>query len=437
VTHDITKYTKASIFSAVGKKTMLFLRFSLVAPERGGADHERDVRGFAIKFYTDDGNWDLVGNNTPIFFVRDPLKFPDFIHSQKRDPRTNVRTPNMQWDFWSHHPESIHQVTMLMSDRGLPRSYREMHGFGSHTFAMINDKNQRHWVKFHFKTRQGIHNYTDDEAAEVMSKDRDGGQRDLYDAIERKDFPKWDMQIQLMTEKQADECPFNPFDLTKVWPHNEFPMIDVGVLELNRNAANYFAEVEQAAFNPANIVPGIGFSPDRMLQGRLFSYGDTHRYRLGVNSGLLAVNAPRCPYTTAHRDGFMRVGHVGGAMGDGFPPYQPDSYGGPSDDIEAFREPALKLSSATLDRWKAEGGGIDDFEQPRALFNLMGEKKQKELCENIARLLSQCDDVILKRQMGIFEKVHADYAAGVKKAIEAEKAKQQQQQQQPKKKDGE
>ncbi|MCX6575069.1 MAG: catalase, partial [Candidatus Aminicenantes bacterium] len=259
VTHDITRYTKAKIFSKVGKKTELFIRFSTVAGERGAADAERDIRGFATKFYTDEGNWDLVGNNTPVFFMRDPLKFPDLNHAVKRDPRTNLRSARNNWDFWTSLPEALHQVTIVMSDRGIPYSYRHMHGFGSHTFSFINAKKERYWVKFHFKTQQGIKNLSDEEAAAIVGKDRESNQRDLYESIEKKDFPRWTMFIQVMPEKDAAKCLYNPFDLTKVWFHKDYPLIEVGVLELNRNPENYFAEVEQAAFNPANIVPGIGF----------------------------------------------------------------------------------------------------------------------------------------------------------------------------------
>src|SRR5690625_2038219 len=296
VTHDITKYTKANIFSELGKETEMFARFSTVAGERGAADAERDIRGFALKFYSDEGIWDLVGNNTPVFFFRDPMKFPDLNHAVKRDPKTNLRSANNNWDFWTLLPEALHQVTIVMSDRGIPRTYRHMHGFGSHTFSMINEKNERVWVKFHIRTQQGIENLTNEEAREIIGRDRESHQRDLLDAIERGDHPKWTMMIQVMTEEQAKQCPFNPFDVTKVCPKGDYPLIEVGVLELNRNPENYFADVEQAAFNPANVVRGIGFSPDRMLQARLFSYGDAQRYRLGVNHYQITVNTPKCPF---------------------------------------------------------------------------------------------------------------------------------------------
>jgi len=283
VTNDITKYTKAKIFSKVGKKTEMFARFSTVAGERGSADTVRDVRGFAMKYYTEDGNWDLVGNNTPVFFVRDPLKFSDFIHTQKRMPQTNLRSQTMWWDFWSLVPESLHQVTILFSDRGIPRGFPHMNGYGSHTYSFINAKDERFWVKFHFKTLQGIKNFFQEEADKLAGTDPDWGTRDLFERIERGDYPKWELSIQIMPEIEAETYEWNPFDLTKVWPHGDYPLIKVGIMELNRNPSNYFAEVEQAAFDPSNKVPGISFSPDKMLQGRLFSYADAHRYRLGVN----------------------------------------------------------------------------------------------------------------------------------------------------------
>ena len=305
-TGDITRYTRASIFSKVGKKTDLILRFSTVAGEQGAADAERDVRGFAVKFYTDEGNWDLVGNNTPVFFVRDPLKFPDFIHTQKRHPKTNLRSPTAMWDFWSLSPESLHQVTILMSDRGLPQTVRHVDGFGSHTFSFINARNERFWVKFHFKTLQGHKHWTNAEAREIVGRTRESTQEDLFASIEKGDLPKWRLCVQVMREADADKTPYNPFDLTKVWPHKDYPLIEVGVLELNRNPENYFAEIEQVAMSPSNIVPGIGFSPDKMLQARIFAYADAHRYRLGTHYEALPVNAPRCPVHHYHKDGPMR-----------------------------------------------------------------------------------------------------------------------------------
>ena len=323
VTQDITRFTRAKLFSEVGKKTDLFIRFSTVAGERGGADAERDIRGFSLKFYTEEGNWDLVGNNTPVFYLRDPLKFPDLNHVVKRDPRTNLRNPTYKWDFFSHLPESLHQLTIDFSDRGLPRSYRHIHGFGSHTYSFINERQERFWVKFHMRCQQGIENMMDDEAALLIGRDRESSQRDLFESIERGDFPRWKFYVQVMPENEASQTPYNPFDLTKVWPHADYPLIEVDEFELNRNPDNYFAEVEQEAMSPANVVPGIGFSPDRMLQGRLFSYGDAHRYRLGVNHHQIPVNAPKCPFHSYHRDGAMRVD---GNSGNGAT-YEPNSFG--------------------------------------------------------------------------------------------------------------
>jgi catalase len=323
VTHDVTRYTKAKIFSEAGRKTDLFVRCSTVAGERGAADAERDIRGFAMKFYTEEGNWDLVGNNTPVFFMRDPLKFPDLNKAVKRDPRTNLRSAKNNWDFWTSLPEALHQVTIVMSDLGIPCSYRHMHGFGSHTFSLINAKNERFWVKFHLKTQQGMRNLTDEEAEVLVGKDRESNQGDLYENIEKGNFPHWTMYFQIMPEKDAATYRFHPFDLTKVWLLGDYPLIEAGVMELNRSPENYFAEVEQSAFNPANV-PGIGFSPDKMPQGRLFAYGDAQRYRLGVNHNLIPVNAPRCPVHSYHRDGSMRVdGNFGSTLA-----YEPNSYGG-------------------------------------------------------------------------------------------------------------
>ena len=336
VTHDISRYTKAKIFSKIGKQTPMFVRISTVAGERGAADAERDIRGTALKFYTEEGNWDIVGNNTPVFFFRDPLRFPDLNHAIKRDPRTGLRSADNNWDFWTQLPEALHQVTIIMSDRGIPKSFRNMHLFGSHTFSMINAANERVWVKFHFRTQQGIANLTDAEAEALVAKDRESNGRDLLNAIDAGNFPRWTLFIQVMTEDQAKTHRHNPFDLTKVWPKAEYPLIEVGVMELNRYPDNYFAEVEQAAFSPANIVPGIGFSPDKMLQGRLFSYGDTQRYRLGINFNHIPVNAPKCPFQSYHRDGKMRTdGNLGGTL-----TYNPNS-AGLWDNQPDFAEPPL------------------------------------------------------------------------------------------------
>ena len=378
VTHDVTNYTCAKLFSEIGKQTEVFVRFSTVAGERGAADAERDIRGFAVKFYTEEGNWDLVGNNTPVFFIRDPLQFPDLNHSVKRDPQTNLRSPQTNWDFWTMLPEALHQVTIVMSDRGIPATYRHMHGFGSHTYSLINEKGKRVWVKYHWRTQQGIKNLTNEEAASIVAHDRESHQRDLFDAIERGDFPRWTLYFQIMTEEQSSFYKENPFDITKVWSHKEYPLIEVGVLELNRNPENYFAEVEQAAFNPAHLVPGLGLSPDKLLQGRLFSYGDAHRYRLGVNHEQIPVNRPRCPMHSYHRDGLMRVdGNAGATKG-----YSPNSIGEWKTRPTAHAQSPIGCSavrhSPYEDRWD------DCFYQPGNLYRLMTEDKRALLIKNTA-----------------------------------------------------
>jgi catalase len=410
VTQDIGKYTKASIFSKIGKETESFLRFSTVAGERGAADAERDVRGFAIKFYTDEGNWDLVGNNTPVFFVRDPYKFPDFIHTQKRDPKTNLRSAIAMWDFWSLSPESVHQVTILFSDRGLPKSYRHMNGYGSHTYSLINAQGERFWVKFHFKTMQGIETLTEEEAAAIVAQDRESHQRDLYEAIERGDYPRWRMMIQVMPEMEAERTPYNPFDLTKVWPHGDYPLIEVGMLELNRNPENYFADVEQSAFSPANVVPGIGHSPDKMLQFRIVSYADAHRYRLGVNYESLPVNRPRCPVDTYHRDGRMRFDGNGGDS----PNYEPNSFGGPTEDPR-FKELPLRISG-DANRYDHREGN-DDYAQAGNLYRLMTDEQRGRLHAAIAGAMLGVPEEIVERQLGHFAKADPAYAAGIRKKL--------------------
>lgn len=411
VTHDITQYTKAMLFSEVGKQTDMFVRFSTVAGERGAADAERDIRGFAMRFYTEQGNWDLVGNNTPVFFFRDPLKFPDLNHAVKRDPRTNMRSPTNNWDFWTGLPEALHQVTIVMSDRGIPASFRHMHGFGSHTFSFINADNERYWVKFHFKTQQGIKNLTDQEAADLVGKDRESSQRDLYEAIEGGDFPRWTMYVQIMPEADAATVPYHPFDLTKVWPKGDYPLIEVGEFELNKNPENYFADVEQAAFNPAHIVPGLGFSPDRMLQGRLFSYGDAQRYRLGVNHSQIPVNTPRCPYHSYHRDGAMRVdGNQGSRLH-----YEPNSYGEWQEQPD-FSEPPLALEGAAdrFDYWETEP---DYFTQPGNLFRLMSAEQQQVLFENTARNMDGVPDAIKMKHICHCMQADPAYGQGIAKAL--------------------
>ncbi|MCT8999742.1 catalase KatA [Chelativorans intermedius] len=413
ITGDISRFTRAKALQP-GAETPLILRFSTVAGELGAADAERDVRGFAIKFYTEDGNWDLVGNNTPVFFVRDPYKFPDFIHTQKRHPRTNLRSNTAMWDFWSLSPESLHQVTILMSDRGLPVSPMHMNGYGSHTYSFWNDKGERYWVKFHFKTLQGHKFHTNEEAEKVVGKTRESYQEALFGAIERGEFPKWKMQVQIMPELDAEKTPYNPFDLTKVWPHADYPPIDVGILELNRNPDNYFAEIEQVAFSPSNIVPGISWSPDKMLQARIFSYADAHRYRLGTHYEALPVNAPRCPVHHYHKDGQMNFfGHRAGNP-DAY--YEPNSFNGPVEDSSA-KEPPLRISG-DADRYNHRIGN-DDYSQPRALFNLFDEGQKNRLFNNIAAAMAGVPGEIIERQLAHFDKVHPDYGNGVRKALKA------------------
>src|SRR6266478_5783789 len=410
VTHDITRFTKAKIFSAIGKQTPSFVRFSTVAGERGAADAERDIRGTAIKFYTEEGNWDIVGNNTPVFFFRDPLRFPDLNHAIKRDPRTGLRSADNNWDFWTLLPEALHQVTIVMSDRGIPKSFRHMHGYGSHTFSMINAANERVWVKFHFRTQQGIQNLTDAEAESLVGKDRESHQRDLFENIEAGNFPRWTLFIQVMTDAQSTAFPFNPFDLTKVWPKGDFPLIEVGYFELNRNPENVFAEVEQAAFAPANIVPGISFSPDKMLQARLFSYGDAQRYRLGVNHHLIPVNAPRCPVHSYHRDGAMRVdGNHGGTLG-----YEPNSYGEWQEQPD-FREPPVSLEGAT-DHWNHRED-TDYYSQPGALFRLMNADQKQALFENTARAIKGASQEVQERHVANCRRADPAYGDGVARAV--------------------
>jgi len=400
VTNDISQYTKAKLFNTVGKQTKMFARFSTVGGEKGSADSERDPRGFALKFYTEDGNWDLVGNNTPIFFIKDPKKFSHFIHTQKRDPRTNTKSPTMMWDFWSLNPESLHQVMFLFSNRGTPDGYRHMNGYGSHTFSFINAKNERFWVKFHFKTQQGIKNFTGAEADQMRATDMEHSQRDLVEAIDRGDYPKWAMKIQVMTEEQAKNSPFNPFDLTKVWPHADYPLIDVGVMELNQVPDNYFRDVEQSAFAPAHVVDGISYSPDKMLQGRLLSYPDAHRYRLGVNYEHLPVN--RCPYMVNNyqRDGQMQVGDNGGSN----PNYAPNSFDNIVAD-ESYKEPAQTLDSITADWYDRNAPGEDDhYSQPGLFYNkVLNDNEKEHLVNNIVGAMkgigSEKRDEIINRQL--------------------------------------
>ncbi|PWA04597.1 catalase [Flavobacterium psychrotolerans] len=420
VTHDIAKYTRAKIFDQIGKETKIVMRFSTVGGEKGSADTERDPRGFAMKFYTEDGNWDLVGNNTPVFFVKDPKKFGDFIHTQKRDPYTNMKSPTMMWDYWSLNPESLHQVLILMSDRGTPYGYRHMHGFGSHTYSMINKSNIRHYVKFHFITAQGIKNFTNSEAVQMKAQDMDFSQRDLLENIDAGNFPKWHLKIQVMTEAEAKNYHINPFDLTKVWPHGDYPLIDVGTLELNQNPENYFQDIEQAAFAPAHVVDGIGYSPDKMLQGRLLSYPDAHRYRLGTNYEQIPVN--RCPFATNNyqRDGQMRVDSNGGRS----PNYFPNSF----DSLEvdpSYEEPAWNFGGGIADWYDRNGiSDNDHYSQPGNLFRLMTEDQQQNTINNIIGAMSGIEGSkkleIINRQICHWFRADPKLGMGISKGLGVE-----------------
>lgn len=412
---EVGRWTRMRMFAAKGRRTQVFARFSTVAGSRGAPDSARDPRGFALKFYTEDGNWDLVGNNTPIFFIRDPLKFPDFIHSQKYDPFTNQQEPDNVWDFFSHSPEATHQFTWLFGDRGIPASHRHMDGFGSHTFQWVNARGERFWVKFHFKTQQGIRCLTSEESARVGGENPQAFQVDLHRHIERGEHPAWSMEVQVMPEKDAAGYRFNPFDLTKVWPHADYPRVPIGKLVLNRNPDNYFAEVEQAAFDPGNFVPGVGPSPDKMLQGRLFAYGDAHRYRLGINHTQLPVNAPKgVPdgATNYGRDGAMCVGPNGGRAKN----YEPNSYDGPKqtgEPLYAGLEGGLSGSHA----WEKHAED-DDFVQAGALYRLMSAAEKQRLVANVAGSLAQVSrDDVVSRSVAHFRAADPDYGARVEAAV--------------------
>ncbi len=407
VTQDISRYTKAKFLSQLGKQTEVFLRFSTVAGEKGAADAERDVRGFAVKFYTEEGNWDLVGNNTPVFFIRDPYKFANFIHTQKRHPQTNLRDPNMQWDFWSLNPESLHQITILFSDRGLPASYRHMNGYGSHTFSFTNEAGERTWCKFHFKTRQGIQCITGEESANIIGIDRESHQRDLYTAIERGDYPQWTVKIQVMTEEQAKTFRWNPFDLTKVWPHSEYPMMEIGILELNRNPVNYHAEVEQAAFSPAAFPPGVGPSPDKVLQARLMSYADAHRYRVGTNYQQLPVNKPRCPVMHYQRDGAMSTGYGGSS-----PNYYPNSFDDAPKSVPEYKDPAMPLGDVSADRYNSQKDH-DDYTQAGMLWRIFPEAEKVRMIKAISESLGNASQEIQMRQLCHFFRADVEYGQRV------------------------
>lgn len=409
---EINKYTSAKLFEKVGKETPVMVRFSTVGGEKGSADCERDPRGFAIKFYTEEGNWDMVGNNTPIFFLRDPLKFGDFIHTQKRNPQTNLKDPVMMWDFWSLVPESVHQVTILMSDRGTPHDYRHMNGYSSHTYSLYNDKGELFYCKWHFKTAQGIKNFTREESDQMRAQDMDHAQRDLFQSIEKGEFPKWNVKVQVMSEADSKTYHINPFDLTKVWPHGDYPLIDVGVMELNKNPLNYFAEVEQAAFEPRNVVPGMGFSPDKMLQARLISYPDAHRYRLGGNYQSLPVNMPKCPFATYNRDGEMALGDNGGSS----PNYEPNSFGGPKQNPR-YVERKVTLDNPVMGRWSHAEHDSDFYSQAGNLFRLLAPDAQQRLFGNIASTLKMVPERIQDLQISHFYKCDPKYGEGVAKAV--------------------
>jgi catalase len=386
VTADVTPWTKAAFLNRVGKRTPILARISSVAGEEGYPDTDRDVRGFALKFYTEEGNYDMVGNNTPVFFVRDPMKFPDFIHSQERMPDSGLRSNNMQWDFWSLSPESAHQVTVLMSDRGTPRTWRHMNGYSSDTYMWQNAAGEKFWVKYHFKTEQGIQNMTGDEARAMCGEDLDHYRRDLWEAIRRQDHPAWRLEMQIMPYEDAADYRFNPFDITKVWPHQDYPTIPVGRLVLNRNPENFFAQVVQAGFEVSNMVPGIGPSPDRMVMGRMFAYGDSQRYRNGPNYAQLPVNRPLEEVHNYNKDGPMRLHH-----NDGQPVYAPNSYGGPKADPLRYHDPSWFVQSAEIMRTAYEAHrDDDDFIQPGTLYrDVMTPTDRDHLAGNIAWHLSQ------------------------------------------------
>jgi catalase len=412
VTHDVSQYTKAKLFSEIGKQTPILMRFSTVGGEKGSADTDRDPRGFAVKFYTEEGNWDVVGNNTPVFFIRDPIKFPDFAHTQKRNPQTNCKDANAKWDFWSLSPEALHQITILFSDRGTPKSYRHMDGFGSHTFSLIDATGLRVWCKFHFKTQQGIENLPAAEATRLAGSDPDYTTRDLFDSIlhgrgsanEQKNYPKWRVCIQVMTETQAANHQDNPFDLTKVWKHSEYPLIDIGMLELNRNPQNYFAQVEQAAFSPSNVVPGISFSPDKVLQARIMSYPDAQRYRLGANYQQLPVNQPKCPVMHYQRDGAMALGDNGGST----PNYDPNSHESAPRQNCAYADPAWDLGHVKVDRYDHHQGN-DEYSQAGDLYRLLKPDAQQRLVDNIVGSLSGVREDIQMRQLCHFFRADPQY----------------------------
>lgn len=406
VTNDVSELTKAAFLSEVGKKTPMFIRFSTVAGELGSADTVRDPRGFAVKFYTEEGNYDIVGNNTPVFFIRDAIKFPDFIHTQKRDPQTHLKNPNAVWDFWSLSPESLHQVTILMSDRGIPATFRHMHGFGSHTFKWTNAEGDGVWVKYHFKTEQGVKNLTADVAAKIAGENPDYHTEDLFNAIENGDFPAWKLYVQIMPLEDANTYRFDPFDVTKVWSQKDYPLIEVGRMVLDRNPENYFAEVEQATFSPGTLVPGIDVSPDKMLQGRLFAYADAHRYRVGANHQHLPINRAKSEVNSYQRDGQMRFDGNGGKSVN----YEPNSFGGPTE-VKEHKQASFPVSGV------AENVGYDHhdhYTQAGDLYRLMNEEERARLVANIVAAMKPVErDDIKLRQIGHFYKADPEYGTRI------------------------
>lgn len=416
LTKDLSAYSIAPLLQNVGEQTEVFLRFSTVGGGQDSSDYARDPRGFALKFYTQQGNFDVVGNNTPVFFLRDGIKFPDFVHSQKKNPVSNLPDPQAIYEFWASNPQSLHQMTILMSDRGIPQSYRHMNGYGSHTLSVWNDKGERYWVKWHFKTQQGIKTLSTDEAATMPAF---GAQEDLFESIASGDYPKWAVKLQIMTEQQASEVTYNPFDLTKVWPHSEFPLIDIGELELNRNITNFFAENEQSAFSPSNLIPGIGASPDKMLQARLFAYPDAQRYRLGANYNQLAVNAPRCPVNHYQRDGAMAgscpLGHSNNQGSSvNFYPNDQSEQGAPVVDA-SVAEPPMPINADYVRSWDTRDE--DNFSQAGHLYRIMSDDQKNQLANNIAGGLSQASDSVQQRMLDYLTQADTDYAERVRSLL--------------------
>ncbi|MGD6858128.1 catalase KatA [Bacillus infantis] len=410
VTNDLTTYTKAAFLSEVGKRTPLFIRFSTVAGELGSADTVRDPRGFAVKFYTEEGNYDIVGNNTPVFFIRDAIKFPDFIHTQKRHPQTHLKNPNAVWDFWSLSPESLHQVSILMSDRGIPATLRHMHGFGSHTFKWVNQEGEGVWIKYHFKTEQGVKNLAPEAASKIAGENPDYHTEDLFNAIENGDYPSWKLCVQIMPEKDAETYRFDPFDVTKVWSQKDYPLIEVGRMVLNKNPENYFAEVEQATFSPGTLVPGIDVSPDKMLQGRLFAYHDAHRYRVGANHQALPINRARNEVNNYQRDGQMRFDSNGG----GSVYYEPNSFGGPKETPENKPAPFAVTGAADSVSYDHD----DHYTQAGDLYRLMSAEERARLVENIVGAMKPVESEEIKlRQIEHFYKADPEYGTKVAEGL--------------------